>query len=220
MTTTGHLINMDSELDRWNKCVNEFENLNVIKLQRFSAIKHENGHVGCFLSHLEILKNNSQNDTHILVLEDDVNIIDKYNFNERWLQIKQWLDNNDDKWDIFNGGPYQINDNRLLSKTKSGTFKILNNELNIVQVGPTMAAHFVYYNKHLYEKIKNIDYNKICIDRLTDAISTLKIVTTYPYLAYQYPGNSGIEKKFVNFADKMKRTENQLRDRLNKEKSI
>jgi len=211
--TCGNLINLDTAIDRWHKCNEEFKNINTIKLKRFSAIRNTNGHIGCFLSHLEILKNNF-NDGHVLILEDDVNITDKNNFDNKWTKIKQWLDDNEDKWDVFNGGPYTINNNKLSSRKNFGTFKILNDELKIVQVESATTSHFVYYNKNVYEKIKDVDYNIFCIDRLNDAISTLKIVTIYPYLAYQHAGNSFISDKFVNFVSKMKKTEQQLQRRL------
>lgn len=45
--TTAHVINLDSRPDRYEYIDDQFKNIKSIKLQKFSAITHERGMVGC-----------------------------------------------------------------------------------------------------------------------------------------------------------------------------
>lgn len=62
------LINLDSQKERLDLCTTRLNNLGI-NFDRFSAIPHEVGIIGCGKSHLEVLSN-IEPDT--LVLEDDV----------------------------------------------------------------------------------------------------------------------------------------------------
>lgn len=77
---------MDERKDRWTKCLENFDKLNILsKVERFSAIKFDHDHdknkkflgrAGCCLSHFEILKNaKDKNISNYLVLEDDFELI-------------------------------------------------------------------------------------------------------------------------------------------------
>lgn len=67
----GYLINLKERTDRWNLCDHEFYKINYYP-KRFEAIKHEIGRTGCFLSHLEILKQAQKENKNVLIMEDDV----------------------------------------------------------------------------------------------------------------------------------------------------
>lgn len=67
----GYLINLKERVDRWELCDHEFYKINYYP-QRFEAIKNEVGRVGCFLSHLEILKKAQRENKNVLIMEDDV----------------------------------------------------------------------------------------------------------------------------------------------------
>jgi glycosyl transferase, family 25 len=67
-----YLINLDHRKDRLIESKKEFEKLNL-PFERFNAIKNENGHLGCTLSHLKILKMaKEKNLDYVMVCEDDV----------------------------------------------------------------------------------------------------------------------------------------------------
>jgi len=67
----GYLINLKERTDRWELCDHEFYKINYYP-QRFEAIKNEVGKIGCFLSHLEILKQAQRENKNVLIMEDDV----------------------------------------------------------------------------------------------------------------------------------------------------
>lgn len=68
---SGYLINLDERKDRWELCDNEFYKINYYA-ERFPAIKHEQGKIGCYLSHLEVLKKAQEKNQNVLIMEDDV----------------------------------------------------------------------------------------------------------------------------------------------------
>ena len=52
-----YCINLDHRTDRWKLAQEEFDQLGILgKVQRFSAIKHDDGRVGVIKSNLEIVK--------------------------------------------------------------------------------------------------------------------------------------------------------------------
>jgi uncharacterized protein YunC (DUF1805 family) len=72
--TTNVLINLESAKDRLRSCIKTFESIDL-SFTRFKAIKHENGLVGCGMSHLALLEKMIP---YTLVLEDDVGVTDKF----------------------------------------------------------------------------------------------------------------------------------------------
>jgi hypothetical protein len=66
-----YLINLDERPDRLLLAQNEFSKIEI-NPKRFSAIKSENGAVGCFFSHLNLLKIANNKNENLLVFEDDV----------------------------------------------------------------------------------------------------------------------------------------------------
>ena len=82
-------INLDSRKDRLSSITNEVKKIDPegLKTTRISAIKHEQGAIGCGLSHIKALELAKEKDyENIIVLEDDYifkkEVKDiKYNFN-------------------------------------------------------------------------------------------------------------------------------------------
>jgi GR25 family glycosyltransferase involved in LPS biosynthesis len=66
-------INLDKRSDRLNEIQNELQNFNLIKIsERYSAIYHSMGIVGCGQSHLSVIKIAKERKyENILILEDD-----------------------------------------------------------------------------------------------------------------------------------------------------
>jgi len=63
-----YLINLDDSKDRFESSTKILNSINQ-PFERFSAIRHKVGVIGCGLSHLELLKNIS---IETLILEDDI----------------------------------------------------------------------------------------------------------------------------------------------------
>jgi len=72
-------INLDSRFDRNVQMLNEFKRLNISssKFVRLSAIKNQNGAMGCTLSHIKVIQMAIENKwKNVMVLEDDFNFVD------------------------------------------------------------------------------------------------------------------------------------------------
>jgi len=77
-------INLDKRTDRRSEIENELNNFNL-NYERLSAIEHNNGAIGCLLSHIDALKlAKKQNCKNVLILEDDFEfLISKDEFNKK-----------------------------------------------------------------------------------------------------------------------------------------
>jgi len=67
----SYFINLPERTDRLGSLDAEWYKINHYP-ERFSAIKHENGVIGCYLSHLGILKKARDLNKSVLIFEDDV----------------------------------------------------------------------------------------------------------------------------------------------------
>jgi glycosyl transferase family 25 len=68
-------INLDERVDRKELAEKEFAKIGI-NPERFSAIKRDNGAEGCYLSHLNLLKEAEKRNENLLVFEDDVQFCD------------------------------------------------------------------------------------------------------------------------------------------------
>lgn len=68
-------INLDKRLDRKIHFENQMKMLRW-HAERFSAIEHQNGAIGCSMSHLKLLEYAKENNLdHILIMEDDITFL-------------------------------------------------------------------------------------------------------------------------------------------------
>lgn len=209
-----YVINLKERKDRWKNIRRMFGKHKNIKLVRVDAIKHENGTIGCFLSHkkcLEIAKNNKMK--NIIVIEDDciypknsdINI-----FFETLIKIKNFLDNYN-KWDIFLGGCNKTNTKNIIQKIENN---IENHD--ILEINKATTTHFMIYNSTSYDFFLDIDVennkdknNKIIpIDRVW--YNKMRAITIIPFIAFQKKGYSDLTKTKTNYNNKMKNTESIL----------
>jgi len=66
-------INLDKRKDRNGECITELRKIGIKKPNRFSAIEHENGFIGCALSHIAVInKAKELNWDYCIVFEDDI----------------------------------------------------------------------------------------------------------------------------------------------------
>ena len=133
-----YCINLDERKDRWDFIQSQFSKIPQIKLVRISATQHKEGWVGCGLSHIGIVEKYMTMDVYLIVIEDDCIIHDAINFYERLTNIINWLDLNNNQWDIFNGNPSYINN-------LSGC-RLLSPEMKIIQYSEGLTANFIIYN--------------------------------------------------------------------------
>lgn len=148
--TTAYVINLDTSTDRWDKIQEEYKDT-PIKLERFSAIKHEMGGIGIgksFQALVQMAKDKNM-DT-ILIMEDDCKPLK--HFNKRWPIVKKWLDENRDKWKIFNGGPLTPMGHKLLYD--------IDNKNKIYTSDGANCAHFMLFSKEAYDTVLEWDWGK------------------------------------------------------------
>jgi GR25 family glycosyltransferase involved in LPS biosynthesis len=78
----SYVVNLDKRPDRLVSCEDAWYKLNFYP-ERFSAIENENPALGCYLSHLEILKRARDANKSVIIFEDDIEII---NFEEKLIE--------------------------------------------------------------------------------------------------------------------------------------
>jgi glycosyl transferase, family 25 len=191
-----YVINLDERIDRIDNIKNKYSEL--LNISRISGIKESPGWIGCFKSHQRCLRiAKAQGLDCVLVIEDDCKLVDSQTFKTRWASIKEWLDSNRDKWDVYLGGCTNIKSQHVL--------EYLELDKQIVRLEFATTTHFVYYNSNIYDNYINYNVTKKAyspIDLVISNISKGRIVTSVPFLAVQENGFSDIENTDVNY-DKM-----------------
>ena len=118
-------INLESRPDRKDHVVKQLQSIGLESVvQRFNAIKLQNGAMGCTLSHLRCLKNALEHDwDHVLICEDDITFLDPCLFVK---QFNKCLANPDLKWDVIMLGgnnipPYTTIDDSCIHISRCAT---------------------------------------------------------------------------------------------------
>lgn len=177
----AYVINLDDRKDRLVSVMGEFNKVGIV-VNRFPAIKHEDGVVGCKLSHLEIIKKAKYNDSiNVLIFEDDVqfcNGFSDFNFNII----------NDYMWDMFFLGSRQMSKPVTVSNM-------------IVKLTKSWCAHAYMVNGNFYDKyIDVVENDNRAIDViLGDLMPEINAYAFYPDLVIQRPDYSNILNRHVNY---------------------
>ena len=196
-----YVINLKEREDRWNNIIKTFgTNFNLI---RVDAVKHENGLIGCFMSHQKCLNIAKEKRLkNIIVIEDDciINPLYKDNFINKINEIEHFL-NNYNEWDIFLGACNRTLGTNIIKK-------IINNKNIYIQINMATTAHFIIYNQTSYDFFLNIHTINEAIDRIWHY--KLKALTLLPFIFYQLNNYSDIEKTETNYIRKIQITEKRL----------
>ncbi len=190
---TMYVINLEERIDRWNYIQEHFDHPRI-KLIRVNAIKDEKGWKGLYKTNKEILKKHIMDSSeNCLIIEDDCKVDNICNFLNEFLKIKEWLDNNLDKWDIFNGGIILWNTN-LDNINIPYVTKVNNSHLLELKI-KWSSANFIYYNYNIINKI--IEDNEFYIWDLF--LNKYKTLTSFPLRVVQKPDYSNLENRNVNY---------------------
>jgi hypothetical protein len=206
------VINLNERIDRFNRIKSDFShpNINIIRIE---AIKKNPGWIGLYDTNKSIIKKAiDENMDNILIVEDDCKL--EFNISEfmdRFIKIKDWLDNNSDKLDIYNGG---INFYSIESNFQNDIFHVNNlvsnkskNYLFLIENFLWACAQFIYINKKAFFKIYN-DSQLKCWDLF---LNKYKTIFSYPLLTTQYSSYSNIEKREVNYDNYFNKTKVKLK---------
>jgi len=200
--TTAYVINLDERTDRWDKIQETFKNL-PFNLERISAIKNENGPIGCALSWVKAVEKAKENNLpYVLIIEDDCKPVDK--FDSLWPTIKDWLEKNMDKWEIFTGG----NTMYAFTNDTSTIQPLCKIDDNIKLYNTIMSTtHFICINSSAYDKF--IDVKQYLTKELFQVelhasdrwpnTQKMKIITPVPFIAVQESSHSNTTGKVENY---------------------
>lgn len=191
----SYCINLDKRKDRWEACDKEFYKLNFYP-ERFSAIENSNPILGCYLSHLEILKRARDANKSVLIFEDDIEII---NFEEKL--IEKALDElyYMDWWMLYLGANlmrpcYEVTD-------------------HLARLTHAQSTHAYGINKkYLPQIVDFIEHNNTFIDVIyaEGIVPKVPCFITIPMMAIQRTDYSDIERQEMNYDLPIQRYKQQL----------
>ncbi len=180
-------MNLDKRPDRWRKMCEQWSEW--LDLERVSGIIVEDdtrphSHTsseGLGLTHMKLLREAAERgDKTLLILEDDA--IPEPGWYGRWCEIKKYLDENLDVWDVFNGGAHQLKDCfNVVELDKSA----------LLDSNRCCASHFIYLNMKAVKKFLEWEQHKRDID-LWYFWTDFKMFCAYPILSKQADGHSDI----------------------------
>ena len=175
------VINLDNRTDKWEQIQTDFKDWPV-KLERVSAIKHDIGWKGCYLSHLKCVKiAKERNYPWVLYLEDDCMLTPEAK--QRFTKLLPFLWDARKHWDFFMGG--------LTSVTGCG----LINPEQILYIARGFGAHFCLIHSNTYDRVLDImDIESGEPEEQCDSLyrKAMRLWITIPFIAKQYAGYSDI----------------------------
>jgi glycosyl transferase family 25 len=181
-------INLDNRLDRREQIEEELQVFSPDKVQRFSAIKHDNGAIGCTMSHIAVLEMAIREGwKNVLIVEDDM----AWKNYDNGVEILNKLVKS--KYDVIMLGGYSINYN-------TETHKLISAQ--------TTTSYIV--NEHYYGKLLNnfkeglikFQISKVAKEHAIDQYwKTLQVKDNWYIveLCIQRPSYSDIERKNVDY---------------------
>jgi len=133
-------INLDRRKDRNGLSLTELRKLGIKRANRFSAIEHENGMIGCALSHIAVLnKAKELNWDYCIVFEDDIVIEGKKALLNK---IKKYINYD---FDVLYLGCWVRDFPKIIAD-------------DLIQIGKAQTTHAYIIKKHYYDiLIKNLE---------------------------------------------------------------
>jgi glycosyl transferase family 25 len=191
-------INLEHRGDRKAHVLEQLTNLGLPEVERFNAIKMENGAVGCSMSHLKILQNALDNNLdHVLIVEDDITFLNPELFKTNF---DTFLQRNGNNWDVIllagnNMPPYDVVDDVCIKVKRCQT-----------TTGYLVNGHYI---KKLMTNVKMGLTSLICnpgrhamyaIDKFWFVLQAVdKWFLIIPLTVVQREDYSDIEKKRINY---------------------
>jgi GR25 family glycosyltransferase involved in LPS biosynthesis len=152
-----YCINLISRNDRYELMQN-FEKEENIKLTYYRPKKHNNGRIGCFISHIEVIKDAYINKyKYIMIFEDDIIKTPSYN-KINYTEIEKFIKRNE--WDIIK-----------LSSSIYPIHLFKYNDYNHLYNGNSLMGNAYILNKESINKIINT-YTKYINDYHIDSYYT------------------------------------------------
>lgn len=187
------VINLDERTDRWEQMNKDFAN-SSFRLTRYPCIlitdpeisRKDRGYIGVARTHIEIVKMcKAKGQKTVLILEDDCK--PEPNWEKNWYKIRDYLDSNLNKWEVFNGAVCGIEKmNRVVVREQ--------NDIYLLNTVGGCFCHWLYLNVDAaYDKLLAWEDNKKEIDLYYTY--HFNHYSAYPLLAEQHSGYSNIGER-------------------------
>lgn len=138
-----YYINLEERVDRKVLVETELKKMKW-KYERFNAIKHNRGILGCCLSHLGVIEMAKEKDLdYVVILEDDIQFLQPEKYNKMLIDFRNFVESNSLDYDVL------LIATNILDKV-SGIIPI-NNYIYRVRASYSAAGYIV--KKHYYDKI-------------------------------------------------------------------
>ena len=190
------VINLDSRREQFEEVQRSFEPYGI-SCERFSAIEHEEGFVGCALSHLKIIEQAKNNRwPWVMLMEDDCVAREAMN---GWPAISTFLMEQAHRWDIFFGGGLYL----YPKKIEYDFQEQLEKNIKLVECDQVHATHFVIYHERSYDALLAWHQwplpleQRLPIDVFIQGCSLRKWVP-FPFIAWQKSHHSSTANKFLD----------------------
>lgn len=178
-----HVINLIESVDRREQIKKDFKMYTSINLIFVQAVKHENGAIGCMLSHKKCVQlAKDSNLPYVIIAEDDC--LPMENFENRLMNILEHLKTSTD-WKLFMGG---------VKKSNRISFKVKFEKEKLYGIKRGNSSHLCIFNSTIYDTILEIDETKHASDTFWH--NKYCALITLPFLAYQRDGYSLIGKSY------------------------
>lgn len=188
----GFYINLDESVDRKKN----IENMDFkIKMDRFQAVKHENGNIGCTMSHIKLLKSllndeGSNENTYFLIVEDDIEILNNNKYNNLLININNVLTYHSPDIIVLSGTDKIVD---LTSYYGFGFYKLLKSH--------TTSSYIINY-KFIPELIKKFELGlKGLLTINNEDISLVRDTKLNLYCCDQIWNNNIIEENWILYND-------------------
>lgn len=187
----SYFINLDERQDRLKDLDKEWYKIGFYP-EKFSAIKCENGAIGCYLSHLEILRRAQKSNSNVLIFEDDVYFSGDYNYKyivEESLEELYDLD--------FDMGYLGGNILRPFFQTTK----------HWARLSHCQSTHAMFFNRKFLPTVVNFleqnppQKNGLCLDQLYAdyLVPNCRAYMIIPMIAIQKSDFSSIERKDMTY---------------------
>jgi len=186
------VINLKSRPDRWARMKRIFDG-SSIQISRINAFQApESPHYGVMKSFLRALrKARALNLENVLLLEDDC--MPTAGWKTRWDKVRDWLDANPDKWDLYSGGNWAIWFPHEIGRV---------DDIRFYDPTYSLAAHWLYVPRRSYEFL--IDYYSRVVALPLPLLgidhhnNLFKMVISHPFIAYQKSDYSNTKHTYRN----------------------
>ena len=204
----GFYINLDERFDR----MQHFENMKVKydffkNVERMSAVKNNNGAIGCGMSHIKalttLLEYDHENSDYFMVCEDDLCILNDKNYDNF---VKDFDNIKDKNWDIIIITP---RGDKMQNVTSHFNFHRIHN--NQTATGYIIKKNFIptllsNFKESVTGLLKGGNPNTYAIDQWWKQLQYKYTFCYYKDIyAGQLVGYSNIENKHINYNERFLR---------------